>query len=252
MNTRIVIALLFALLTAAGFNAVAAQDHYITFTDGKGLYRADTLNPGFNATLIPPLKKTGIEFGHPYANGKWLWYDRTETGGSHGQRLFCTKWIGGTSNRQMTRDPWGNSDDEMPIVSLFHSGCLYLSDRTGLTNMKYTPTGKMGPGYGFAISGPFGACWSQIEKDKDIAYIAKGDAIYAWNRKEPDKREQKLFPYSSDGSLVIGSNRLSMTVDGNFLISGSSGIYYMIPVARTRYNSILATSTTLPFHAMVR
>jgi hypothetical protein len=209
-----------------------AEDHWIVFTDGNALYRADSYNPGTKIVLATQLASQKINFGHPFVNGKYLWYDKTETSGSHGQRLFYSKWMGGYTTQQTTRDPYGSSNDEMPIVSAFHTGTFYQSNRTGSSRLSYSSSGRVGPGYGLALSADGYACWGLTKENKDIGYSAingyNGIHIYIRTPQNHGVVPSPV-PYSADKSLYISANRLSMSYDSRFVVSSYSGAYYLVP-----------------------
>jgi hypothetical protein len=238
---------LLVFVSAASNNeAIAGEPHMVVFTDGTAIYAVDSNNPGRIIRLTAPLLGLDRYIDHPYVAGTKLWYDQTEKNGTGGQRLTTSKWMGGYSTAQKTRDPWGDSSDTTPVVSSLGAGVIFTSDRTGVTAMEYDSDGTLGPGYGRTIFDEGAACWGLTSTDKNIAYLAPymeievpvsdgveaimygSNGVFAWDHRKATKTAP-MIPFSADKSLIIDVDRLSVTIDQHFLISGDWSLYYLIP-----------------------
>ena len=229
----IAVAGLLALILGTGISkATDTNQHWIVFTDGAAIYKVDRLNPGVKIAIVtPPKKAVDITYEYPFVvRGKALWFDRTELRGNYGQRLFRCPIKGGADAR-MTSDRWGNSSDWMPVVSPY-GGCIFHTDRTGQDNLAYSSNGQLGPGYGHTLNDYGAVCWGLTKTDKNIAYMGSysdyGIFPYPRGRLNPKNRPDPIL-YSTDGSLALSPDRLSVTTDKRFLISDGNSMYYLIP-----------------------
>ncbi len=232
-------------------SAAAQTNDYIVVSDGANLFAVPLDRPDREFQITTNTMPCRA-FDHPNCvDAKWLYFDAIDQ--TPGEKVRRGLWRMSLSDRntveRLTSDPWGNSNDTVPIYSAQQPGAVYLSNRTGITRLQYLLNSYQGPGYGYWGGPGTVAVWSTRTNEAYKAYVPPSGALTNCYRMVYDKISGNVtsdmsFNWRADAQALTVS-RLDMSRNGQFLLvsTPTNGIYVKPLSGGDAYRIIAGTAS---------